>query len=90
MFQQNNSVTTAPDLPATTLVNNCYYGMFYQCSNLNYVKAMFTTTPSDSYTLGWLKQVSATGTFVKNSAAQWDVTGINGIPSGWTIQTASE
>ena len=30
-----------------------------------------------------------TGTFVKNSAATWNVTGVNGIPSGWTITTAS-
>ena len=29
------------------------------------------------------------GTFVKNSAATWNVTGVNGIPSGWTITTAS-
>lgn len=29
------------------------------------------------------------GTFVKNSAATWNVTGVNGIPNGWTITTAS-
>ena len=51
---------------------------------------MFTTTPSGSYTAGWLESVSLTGTFVKNAAASWDVTGVDGIPSGWTVQTAQE
>ena len=34
------------------------------------------------------KKVSATGTFVKNSTATWDLTGTSGIPSGWTVVTA--
>ena len=90
MFTSCTSLVTAPELPATTLVSNCYSGMFYGCTLLNYIKAMFTTTPSTTYTNNWLKNVAATGTFVKNSAAQWDVTGVHGIPSGWTVQTASE
>lgn len=49
---------------------------------------MFTTTPSISYTANWVKGVSSTGTFVKNSTAIWNVTGVNGIPSGWTVETA--
>ncbi|MBQ5475259.1 MAG: hypothetical protein IIT65_11335 [Lachnospiraceae bacterium] len=60
--------------------------MFYGCSNLNYVKAMFTTTPSFMYSLAWLANVSSTGTFVKNAAATWDVTGPSGIPATWDIQ----
>jgi hypothetical protein len=89
MFRGCTSLTTAPDLPARQLTSDCYLGMFNGCSNLNYIKAMFTTTPSSSYTSGWVTGVSSTGTFVKNSAATWNVTGNNGIPSGWTIQTAS-
>ena len=90
MFTNCTSLTTAPVLPATTLVDKCYDGMFKGCINLNYIKAMFTTIPSISYTNDWVKDVSATGTFVKNSAAEWEVTGVNSIPSGWTIETASE
>lgn len=30
-----------------------------------------------------------TGTFIKNASATWDVTGVNGIPTGWTVETAS-
>ena len=50
---------------------------------------MFTTTPSSTYTQNWVSGVASTGTFVKNSAATWDVTGTSGIPSGWTVETAS-
>ena len=64
--------------------------MFQGCSNLNYIKAMFTTTPGSSYTYNWVRGVKSTGTFVKNSAATWNVAGNSGIPSRWTVQTASE
>ena len=90
MFNGCTSLTTAPVLPATTLANYCYDNMFYGCTNVNYIKAMFTTTPSSTYTSNWVRNVSATGTFVKNSSATWNVTGANGVPSGWTIQRASQ
>jgi hypothetical protein len=61
--------------------------MFKDCTSLNYIKAAFTTTPSESYTVGWVDGVAASGTFYKNSTAEWDVTGTSGIPSGWTVQT---
>lgn len=89
MFRYCTSLTEAPELPATTLVNYCYNHMFTYCDNLNYIKAMFTTTPSTNYTFEWTYHVAGTGTFVKNSAATWNVTGYNGVPSGWTVQTAS-
>lgn len=90
MFYGCSSLVTAPILPATTLVNNCYDHMFYGCSKLNYIKALFTTTPSDSYTQYWVNGVASTGKFVKNHNATWDVTGPNGIPSGWTVITELE
>ncbi|MBO6271201.1 leucine-rich repeat protein [bacterium] len=86
MFGGCTSLTTAPELPATKLVYGCYSNMFNGCTNLNYIKAMFTTTPSTTYTQNWVKGVASTGTFVKNSAATWDVTGIHGIPTGWTVE----
>ena len=61
--------------------------MFDGCSRLNYIKAMFTTTPSTNYTIGWVRGVASSGIFVKNRAATWDVTGENGIPSNWTVPT---
>ena len=89
MFAGCTVLTTAPVLPATTLADSCYYYMFYNCSNLNFIKAMFTTEPSTSYTNNWVNGVKSTGTFVKNSAATWNVTGDNGIPTNWTVETAS-
>ena len=89
MFQNCTSLTTAPELPATTLVNYCYQYMFRNCSKLNYIKAMFTTAPSSTYTGNWVNGVAATGTFVKNASASWTITGVHGVPTGWTVQTAS-
>ena len=90
MFDLCVNLTTAPELPATTLAGTCYESMFEGCTNLNYIKAMFLTTPSSSYTNNWTKNVSSTGTFVKNKSASWNVTGVNGIPKNWTVETSIE
>ena len=90
MFENCTSLETAPVLPSTTLQIDCYREMFKGCTNLNYIKAMFTTQPNNGYTQNWVSGVAATGTFVKNSAATWNVTGNNGVPNGWTVETASE
>lgn len=89
MFNGCTGLTSAPDLPAEQLVSYCYYQMFNGCSSLNHVKAMFKTKPESIYTYNWLNGVKSTGTFVKNAAATWNVSGANGIPSGWTVTTAT-
>jgi len=90
MFRGCINLTSAPVLRATDLISNCYAQMFYGCKKLNYIKALFTTDPSGvNYLTDWVNGVSSTGTFVKNSEATWDVTGTSGIPSGWTVETAS-
>ena len=63
--------------------------MFYGCSSLNYIKALFTTTPATTYTGDWVSGVAATGTFVKNRKATWTTTGDYAVPTGWTVQTVS-
>lgn len=90
MFRGCSNLITAPEILATTLAENCCNFLFKDCGKVNYIKAMFTTTPGDTYTRDWVNGVAANGTFVKNSAAQWDVTGVNGVPSDWTVQTVSE
>ena len=92
MFKGCTSLVNAPELPATTLVVDCYVYMFYGCSNLNYIKAMFTNAPSSvsNATQNWVIGVSSVGTFVKNSAATWDIVGVDGIPEGWTVEIADE
>ena len=90
MFRGCTSLTTAPKLPATTLANRCYYYMFRDCASLNYIKAMFTTTPSTSYMSNWVNGVASSGTFVKNSAATWtSECGVSACPCGWAVRTAS-
>lgn len=89
MFRGCTALTDAPSLRAVTLASSCYHYMFYGCTNLNHVIALFTDTPGSNYTKDWLDGVSATGTFVKNSSATWDVSGSSGIPSGWTVETTS-
>ena len=88
MFSSCSKLTTAPELPATRLTSACYNCMFLSCSKLNYIKALFTTTPSSTYTSAWVSGVASRGTFVKNKNATWNVTGPDGIPSGWTVRTA--
>ncbi|MBR1690570.1 MAG: exo-alpha-sialidase [Oscillibacter sp.] len=88
MFQGCESLTEAPALPADTLAEGCYNGMFSGCTNLAYIKALFTTTPGTTNTGDWVKGVKGTGTFVKSAAATWNVSGDNGVPTGWTVETA--
>ena len=90
MFRGCTSIEESPVLPATTLVGSCYNNMFRSCSSLSRITAMFTTTPGTTYTNGWVNGVAASGIFIKNAAATWTTTGVNGVPTGWTVQTASE
>ena len=90
MFYGCTSLTTAPVLPATTLEIDCYHSMFQNCTSLNYIKMLATTVYPISYTLNnWVQGVAPTGTFVKHPDANLQ-TGDNGIPSGWTVETATE
>lgn len=85
MFSGCNALTTAPELPATTLVNSCYNYMFQYCSSLNYVQCRATDNVSTDAIYNWLNGVSSTGTFVKPDGVSYE-TGVNGIPSGWTVK----
>ena len=87
MFKSCTGLVKAPELPAETLFPGCYNMMFEGCSSLNYVKALATVTASGD-TSYWLYGVSQTGTFVKASGVTWP-SGDSGIPSGWTVETAS-
>ena len=86
MFYSCTSLINAPDLPATALADYCYSRMFCGCSKLNYIKMLATDIPFSSCLDNWVSRVAASGTFVKNKNATWEVTGEDGVPSGWTIQ----
>lgn len=84
MFAGCTSLVSA-ELPDTTLVNGCYNYMFDGCTRLNYIKALFTDTPSTTYTSNWVRNVASNGTFYKNPEATWTTTGVNGVPTNWVV-----
>ena len=88
MFNGCTSLTTAPALPATTLKYTCYYYMFNNCTNLNYIKMLATDISATSCLTYWVTGVASSGTFVKHPNATIP-TGSSGIPSGWTVETAT-
>jgi len=90
MFNGCTSLTTAPELPATTLVNTCYYQMFRGCTSLNYIKCLATDISATNCTSNWVDGVAATGTFEKDPSMTGWTTGVNGIPSDWTVVDATE
>ena len=84
MFE-NCAITEAPELPASTLVRECYGYMFTGCRNLNYIKCLATTSLGATSALtGWVTNVAATGTFIKDGNTTW-ARGSSGIPNGWII-----
>lgn len=85
MFWGCTSLTTAPELPATTLANSCYSNMFRGCTSLNYIKCLATDISAYDCTYYWVLSVSSSGTFVKAASMNDWTTGVNGIPSGWTV-----
>ena len=48
MFEGCTSLTTTPELPATTLANSCYSGMFQRCTSLTTAPALLVTTLATS------------------------------------------
>ena len=88
MFKGCTSLTTTPTLSATTLARGCYQRMFDNCTKLNYIKCLATNISANYCTSNWVNGVASNGTFVKpSSMTSWE-TGVDGIPSGWTVQAA--
>ena len=85
MFDGCTSLVNAPELPATTLETGCYSYMFYGCTKLKYIKCLTTDISATNCTTAWVDGVAATGTFVKSLNMENWTTGINGIPTGWTV-----
>jgi hypothetical protein len=89
MFYGCTGLTTAPELPATTLVENCYASMFRGCTSLNHIKMLATDIPASNCLTNWVKNVASTGTFIKHPDMTSLPTGTSGIPEGWTVQDAA-
>ena len=87
MFDYCESLVTAPLLPATSLEENCYSGMFEGCTALENVYCL-AETDDGTGTSGWLRDVSATGTIVVSSNSCLALDSEDGVPTGWTIVIA--
>lgn len=84
MFKEVTTLVTAPFLPATLTESQCYYGMFDGASSVNYIKAMHINNSNKNSMAYWVRNVAASGIFVKNIDAEWNKVGIDGVPTGWT------
>lgn len=91
MFSGCTSLEIAPELPAETSSSYCYRRMFYNCRSLRYIKCSLKyhyNYEANVSTKEWIYGVQNTGTFIKPADSNFwtgTFTGVNGIPSGWTV-----
>lgn len=71
LFQDNTALITPPELPATTLANNCYEEMFSGCTNLAKLPALPATTMAE-YCYNYMFENCS---LIKISAVQTDTYG---------------
>ena len=95
MFEGCSSLINAPELKISDLnsLTGIYERMFYGCSSLKYIKALFLTDPMLQYegqeavywpyTRNWVYGVADNGTFVQSIDATWFRKGVNAIPESW-------
>ena len=104
MFSKALKLTISPTFIATALVSQCYKYMFESCGSLTKITCLAESNMTTSNTLqsftgqaSGLPSVPATGLFIKSpnvsysgsgSSTEWS-RGVNGIPSGWTVQDYS-
>jgi hypothetical protein len=90
MFEGCSRLTVAPDLPAATLVYDCYESMF-KSTKIQSIRCLATNytvdnTDHQQYSQDWMSGVPSSGTFIIKAGADWgDYRGVHGIPSGWTV-----
>lgn len=85
MFYGCSSLITAPIINLVNLKIGDCAEMFSGCSNLKYIKMLATDVSGSGCLINWVKDVAATGTFVKTTGVSIP-TGVNGIPEGWTVE----
>ena len=94
LFQDCTVLTSAPELPATTLAENCYFHMFYKCTKLSTVTML---APSDQisktticcfdwlYNAGTDETVSSRTLIVTDEAAYNSLKSKYYLPAKWKI-----
>lgn len=84
MFWGCTNLENTPELPAETLVSKCYYRMFTNCAKINSVTIKATNISASNCLKEWLKNANASATIYKKAGVTYP-TGVNGIPSGWSV-----
>lgn len=77
----NSNLTTAPSLPATTLTDYCYSGMFNACISLSTIPALPATTLTTGCYYGMFNKCYQLGL---SSSQTWEYQTPYRIPTTWT------
>lgn len=84
MFEGCTSLVESPVLPATTVGTNGYTKMFSGCTSMNKITCLYSSSTAPTFT-NWVAGVAATGVFYKAAGMNDWTTGVNGIPTNWTV-----
>ena len=84
MFENCDSLITAPLLLTVNAPENAYHGMFFNCKNLSYIECGLVS-PNSMFGNHWVKGVASSGTFVKNELRTKYEYSDDSIPTGWNI-----
>ena len=86
MFMGCTSLTSAPILSATTLAEGCCWSMFEGCTALSNITCLATNISATQCTYNWVNGVASSGTFTKAASMTSWTSGVNGIPTNWTVE----
>ena len=89
MFKNCTSLEESPTLKAQTLANECYFRMFSGCTSLSGITCLATDISATNCTYSWVSGVANSGTFTKAAGFSNWTSGVNGIPTNWTVQEPS-
>ena len=93
MFKDCTSLTTAPELPATTLADKCYSYMFKGCTSLTTAPELPATTLATSaytYMFDGCTSLSSIKCLATNISASYCTTNwVKGVASSGTFTKAS-
>ena len=82
LFQNCSVLTSAPELPATTLADQCYYGMFLSCANLESAPELPATTLANECYRGMFYECKKLST-VTMLALSTEITGKDLCVKNW-------
>ena len=87
LFRSCSTLTTPPELPATTLTSDCYHGMFWECRNLASAPALPAKTMQYAcydtmfYTCKALRSIEIAATTLADNCFSWmcNSSGVNSV-----------